>query len=87
MKAVNGTFKKKEVVNIPKGAKILSKNSTLTVEEIENGFLLIKNTDTKYQLNKNTDYAYSTKKWFSKENPLIIDEKKVEKKFLADNFD
>jgi len=86
MKLDSATFKKKEINNIPKGAKILSQNTTLTVEEIENGFLISKNTETRFQLNKRNDYTYNTKKWFAKENPLEIDMKEVEKKSLADQL-
>ena len=42
------TFKQKEVDNIPKGAKILSKDVSITVEEIENGFLVSKFTELRY---------------------------------------
>ena len=80
------TFKQKEVDNIPKGAKILSKDVSITVEEIENGFLICKSTEVKYEYDKRTDYSYNTKKYFSLENPLDIDMSKIEDKTLADNF-
>ena len=68
------SFKSKEVDNIPKGAKILSKDVSITVEEIENGFLICKSSDVKYEgKNGNTEYSYNTKKYFAKENPLDID--------------
>lgn len=81
------TFKKKEIDNIPKGAKILSKDTSITVEEIENGFLVSKSIEAKYQTEKGTDYSYTTKKYFAKENPLEIDMEKFGEKTLADNFD
>lgn len=80
------TFKQKEVDNIPKGAKILSKDVSITVEEIENGFLICKSTEMKYEYDKRTDYSYNTKKYFSQENPLEIDMDKISDKTLADNF-
>lgn len=81
------TFKQKEIDNIPKGAKILSKDVSITVEEIENGFLVSKSSEVKYEYEKRTDYCYYTKKFFAKENPLDIDLSKIEDKSLADNFE
>lgn len=81
------TFKQKEIDNIPKGAKILSKDVSITVEEIENGFLVCKSSEVKYEHDKRTDYCYYTKKFFAKENPLDIDLSKIEDKTLADNFE
>ena len=43
------TFKQKETDNIPKDVKILSKEVSITVEEIENGFLICKTSNIKYQ--------------------------------------
>lgn len=77
-------FRTKENKKLPKGAKILSKDTRISVEEIENGYIICKNTDVKYQLGKENNYEYITKKWFSKENPL----KALEgKKSLADEFE
>lgn len=81
------SFKKKEVDNIPKGAKTLSKDVSISVEEIENGFLVSKTIEVKYSVDNRTDYSYITKKYFSKENPLEIDMEKFGEKSLADNFD
>ena len=69
---------------VPKGATILSKDVSVNVEEIENGFLIVKNYDIKYQMKDNTGYAYITKKWFSEKNPLDIN---LEGLSLADKFD
>lgn len=80
------TFKQKEIDNIPKGAKILTKDVSVTVEEIENGFLVCKNTEVKYEHEKRTDWSYINKKFFSKTNPLEIDMASLEDKTLADNF-
>lgn len=81
------TFKQKEVDNIPKGSKILSKDISISVEEIENGFLVSKNINVKYEKDKRTEYSYCTKKYFSKENPLNINLEKFSEKSLADNFE
>lgn len=81
------SFKQKEVNNIPKGSKILSKDISISVEEIENGFLVSKNIEVKYEKDKRTEYSYHTKKYFSKENPLDIDLEKFSEKSLADNFE
>lgn len=80
------TFKQKEVDNIPKGAKILSKDVSITVEEIENGFLVSKSTEVKYEHEKRTDWSYITKKFYAKENPLEIDMEGLDDKTLASNF-
>lgn len=80
------TFKQKEVDNIPKGAKILSKDVSITVEEIENGFLVSKSTEVKYEYDKTTNYSYMTKKFYAKENPLEIDMEGLDDKTLASNF-
>lgn len=78
------TFKQKEVDNIPKEAKILSKDVSVTVEEIENGYLVSKSTEVKYEYEKRTDYSYNTKKYYSKENPLDIN---LDNLSLADKID
>lgn len=72
MDLTRATFKKKEIDTIPVGAKILSKDVTINVEEIENGYLLCKCIEIKYEYDKRTDYSYTTKKWFSTENPISI---------------
>lgn len=87
MELTRASFKKKEIDNIPEDAKILSKDVSLSVEEIENGFLVNKSTETKYQYDGRTDYSYNNKKWFSKENPLEIDMDGIEEKSLADQFE
>jgi plasmid rolling circle replication initiator protein Rep len=80
---------KAENKQIPAGAKILSKENRVTVEEIENGFLICKSTDVRYTLgtgkDAHTEYAYITKRWFSKEDPLEIKLNNKDKS-LADAF-
>lgn len=83
-KLSKATFKQKEVNNIPKGVKILSKDVSVTVEEIENGYLVSKSTEVKYEYEKKTDYSYNTKKYYSKENPLDIN---LDNLSLADKID
>ena len=83
-KLSRATFKQKEVNNIPKGVKILSKDVSVTVEEIENGYLVSKSTEVKYEYEKKTDYSYNTKKYYSKENPLDINLNNLS---LADKID
>jgi len=85
-KLSRATFKKKEIDSVPAKAKILSKDVTITVEEIENGFLVIKSTEVKYQAGDRTDYTYFTKKYYSKKNPLNIDMDAIGEKNLEDKF-
>lgn len=75
---------KEDVKPIPKGAIILSENISTDVEQIENGYLITKRTETKYRLTKDgpSDYSFETKKWYSKSDPLTINDKS-----LADAFD
>lgn len=87
MELTRATFKSKEVDNIPAKAKILSKDVSLSVEEIENGYLITKNTELKYQFDGRTDYSYNSKKWFSEDNPLELDKSKLKNKSLADMLD
>ena len=73
MDLTTASFKKKEIDTIPVGSKILSKDVSINVEEIENGYLLCKCIEIKYEYDKRTDYSYTTKKWFSTENPIKLD--------------
>lgn len=81
--------KSKDSFELPKGAKVVSKEVRVVIEEIENGFLVCKNHEIRY-LRKDsegkeyTDYAHITKKYFSKVDPLTIN---VEDKTLADLID
>lgn len=80
------TFKQKEVDDIPSSAKILSKDTSITVEEIESGFLISKSTEVKYKDNNKTDYSYNTKKFFSKDNPLELKMDKFNNESFVENF-
>ena len=88
MNITNVRFKKKEVDSnsIPKKAKILFKDKSFEVEEIENGYLILIRTEVKYQFDGKTDYSYNTKKVYSETNPIEIDTDAIEEKMLADYF-
>lgn len=79
----NVSFEGKEKAKLPKGAVEIKRDVRVTVEEIENGFIVKKTYDIKYSLGKNTDYLYYTKKVYSETNPIQIKEDKM----LADYFD
>jgi len=75
---------KSEGSGIPAGAEILKKETRVSSEKIENGYILTKNTEVKYSIGEKTDWEYQTKKYFSKEDPLEFKLKKG--KSLVDNF-
>lgn len=83
-KLASTSFKEKDKKEVPKGATIVSKETRVSVEEIENGFLITKTTDISYTLGKHNDYLYLNKKYFSKDNPLEIDLSNLS---LADKID
>lgn len=85
-KLQRASYKEKETKSLPKGAQVLSKETSVSVEEIENGFLIVKNKEIKYAVGKSRgpDWLYVTEKYFSKTNPLTIDLEKVP---LADKID
>lgn len=80
----SASFEPKKVLKLPKGAKIISKEVRFAVEEIENGYIIRKSYDIKWKKDGDgTIYDYITKSWYSKENPISIDEDLA----LADKFD
>ena len=82
MELKEAIYKQKEETYSPKNAEIIKKETRLTVEEIENGFLVIKSAEIKYvDENGNTQWLYPSKKYFSKTNPLKIEEKSLAEKF------
>lgn len=88
----SASFEGKTKVGIPKDATILKKDVSITVEEIENGFIIRKSYDIKYYTEsedgeKNTQYEYYTKKWYSEDNPIQIDEDFEEEMSLAEKFE
>lgn len=74
-------FKSKDKAKLPDGAEVLSKEISLRVEEIENGFILIKRCEYRFQLGERSDWMSIEKKYFSKTNPVKIDEKPLFEKF------
>jgi len=79
----NVSYQGKDKTKLPEGAVVLKKSVNVTVEEIENGYVVKKSCDIKYQLGEQTDYLYYTKKVYAKENPIKIKEDKM----LAEYFD
>ncbi len=81
LKISQARFDKKEIVKLPANSEIINEDKDITVKEIENGFIISVRTEIKYKAKGKdyTDYLYYTKEWFSKENPITIDTKMVEK--------
>jgi hypothetical protein len=76
----------KKSFTLPKGATITKKNVSLTVREIENGYLLSKSYDIEWSDSKGSNhYEYFTKEWFSETNPIEIN--MPDEKSLADKLD
>lgn len=84
---LNAEFEGKKEFTLPEGAVILKSNYTISVREIENGFILKKSYDIKYMIEDETQYEYFNKEWYSKENPLKITLPKESSKSLADKLD
>lgn len=81
-------FTGKRESKLPTGATVVEKTVRLRVEEIENGFILCKNSDITYEdIQGERHYMYIEKKWFSKENPMSIniEDEEVEES-LADKL-
>lgn len=80
----------KENKELPTGAKILSKESRITIEQIENGYLICKSTDVRYTLGSgketHTEYAYITKKMYSETDPFEL-KLNTKNKALSDIFE
>ncbi len=72
----------------PKGATIIESSTNTSIEQIENGWLTTKNYSGRYTTDSNKDsygnYFDYSKRWYSKENPLLIT---VNDKELADAFE
>lgn len=68
-KTVSFEFKSKKEFILPKGSTIVSKNCRVTVEEISNGFLIIKSWEISYMdSKKEKHWDYFDQKYYSKEN-------------------
>lgn len=83
----SASFEKKAEVNLPEDAEILKKDVSVRVEEIENGFIVSKAYDIKYRLGDETNYEYYTKRWYTEENPIDIDDDIEDELSLADKFE
>jgi hypothetical protein len=81
------SYESKTEFNLPEGAEIVKKDVRVNVEEIENGYLICKSFDIKYTLDGESNWEYYSKKWFSKENPIDIDDDTEEMISLADKFE
>jgi hypothetical protein len=70
---------------LPKGAKILNQETSVDVEEIENGYLITRRTEYKYYTTDPENYNWTTitKKYFSEDDPLTIS---TDDKELAEVF-
>lgn len=71
---------------IPKGAMILSKETRIDTEQIENGFIVSKTWDIRWKMKEedSSEYTYITKKFYSKDDPLTVS---TTDKALADLFE
>lgn len=80
----------KDNKKLPKGAKIVSKDTTVTVKEIENGYITCTRTEYRYTMpnaaDKYPDYLTVTREYYTEEDPLEI---KIADKLpeLADIFE
>jgi len=84
MEATSITKESSSGNKIPEGAEILSKETSIRVRKIENGYIIVKTSDVKYQESEgNTNWAYITKEFYSKTDPLEI---KLKNESLADEF-
>lgn len=79
----------KEQKSLPEGARVLHKETSTRVEEIENGYLVCKNIEYRYETgtgnNLRTDWLSITKRWYTKDDPLEIKIKSKDKS-LAESF-
>lgn len=86
-KVMNAEFEGKKQFVLPEGAVIVKNSHTISVREIENGFVLRKSYDIKYMVGDESQYEYFSKEWYSKDNPLKITLPKESVKSLADKLD
>jgi hypothetical protein len=83
---LNAEYESKKAFTLPEGAVIIKKSETISVREIENGFILRKSYDIKWKAadGDDTQYEYFSKEWHSTKNPLSITMPK--EKSLADKL-
>jgi hypothetical protein len=72
---------------LPKGAKIVKKNCSITVEKIKNGYLLNKNYDIEYMVGDEKNYTYYNEKFFSEDNPVSIADIPKSNRLVVDDMD
>lgn len=75
---------KKENSKVPAGAKILSTETYIDVEEIENGFLITKRKEIRYKDNTGTNWTSEVTKYYSKTDVVEV---KTKDKSLAEIFE
>lgn len=80
-------YREKDKTTIPIDAKILKKSTRISVEEIENGFILVKSIEVEYEVDEENHWKEISKKYFSKTNPLDIDINPIGEKSLAEKFE
>lgn len=73
LKNITTESKNKKKLTMPKGATELSREVSINIEEIENGYIISKRTEVKYQLPDKgyTDYTSCTRKFYSEECPEV----------------
>lgn len=89
MATLKASKESKDNKKLPKGARIISKDTTVTVKEIENGFITCARTEYRYAMTKEEkygDYLTITREYYTEEDPLEI---KIADKIpeLADTFE
>lgn len=72
--------------DLPKGAKVLKTETRVSVREIQNGFIVCKDTEIQYQIpgKEYSDWMNNKVEVYSKTDPLEI---KIDGKSLADSFE
>lgn len=75
----------KKNFKLPEGAEIIKKRYNLTVREIENGFIVVKDCSIDYRINDRNEYEHFSKEWYSKKNPIKI-EGEEKNKYISDSF-
>ena len=76
----------KENKELPIGAKVVKTEVRVSVREIQNGFIVCKDTEIQYQMKGKdyTDWMNQKVEVYSKTDPLEI---KIDGKSLADSFE
>ena len=81
------SYEGKNMFTLPPNSSITKKSYNISVEEIENGFVIRKSYDIEYQNEMGEkNYGYFTKKWYSKKNPMKIDDMEEKETPLEDKL-